>query len=1166
MKKLKYIISALLLAAATLLFYALFLNNNPGDTRSSAEKVGKIVERRFSLLQNYGNKVLIENGNDDALYSILPEDMVIYRYVNDTLQYWVHSFPVINDDISDKTVFQIISNPRTPLHSPLADIADSVQFRNFGSKWFLVKSVEENGVKVVEGLEVVNENDFKSFNGVNPRLRLSEHFSIKPLSNSGGSAVFLGGVPIFKVFCDSLRGTTLMDGGYVGLVVLCLLAAGLLFLLSGRTVKRYLVFFASMLLTMACVYVWGRTAQNDLKIFSPVLYADGNLFYSLGAVFILDLSIILTVLGLYLVRKDIGDRLHTKKSLVVSVALSFAGILGVLMYVHETLKSIIVNSGISLELYRLEEMDLYTALVYVSFILVLLCTLLLMKMMQMSISRLSGKRFDLLSRRNRVVFSALAAMYMVITAAVLGFRKEQNRLDVWADRLAVERDISLEMQLLMAEKGISSDQIIASLAVLPNTENTILNRILDVYLQGISQDYDLSVRLPNGENNLYRGLYAGRVRNSDPIAEGSQILFSSGNNGMSRYTGVFFFYSSEYGTNCVMLCVDPRETQVDRGYSSIIGITPPGRVSVPMQYAYAKYKDGKLTRFRGNFAYPTTMDDSVMSAVEGSRHFSMDGYTHFVTNITDGETIIMSRPHMNVLNYLIAMLFTALVTFIFSSLLSVKNGGIKWSERSYYKTRIKGVLMSALFLTLASMVAVSVWFVFKRNEDNKNKVMSDKINSVQALVQDAVKGARNSKDISNMDFYEAIDLVSSNTGSDISIFDSRGMIMMSTARELYERMIMDGRIDGRAYSGILRSNKRYYIQKESVNDISFYNMYAPIMGVGGNIIAILCVPYAEMSYNFEKDAAMHLVAIIVMFFVLLLLANFMITTIVNRMFKPLSEMGRKMSGTSIGSLDYISYNNRDEVSNLVESYNRMVTELSESTRKLAQAERDKAWSGMARQVAHEIKNPLTPMKLQIQRLIRLKEKGDENWGDKFNEATKVILDHIDVLTDTANEFSDFAKLYSEEPVEINLDKLLQEEISMFDNRDNISFEYMGLMDAVVKGPKPQLTRVFVNLLGNAVQALEDKEEGRIVVSLRNSTDADYYDIVFEDNGNGVDQENVEKLFTPNFTTKTSGSGLGLAISKSILEKCGAHISYSRSFSIGGACFTIRYPKRQFQVF
>lgn len=137
---------------------------------------------------------------------------------------------------------------------------------------------------------------------------------------------------------------------------------------------------------------------------------------------------------------------------------------------------------------------------------------------------------------------------------------------------------------------------------------------------------------------------------------------------------------------------------------------------------------------------------------------------------------------------------------------------------------------------------------------------------------------------------------------------------------------------------------------------------------------------------------------------------------------------------------------------------------------------------------------------------------------------------------------------------------------MFDNRDNISFEYMGLMDAVVKGPKPQLTRVFVNLLGNAVQALEDKEEGRIVVSLRNSTDADYYDIVFEDNGNGVDQENVEKLFTPNFTTKTSGSGLGLAISKSILEKCGAHISYSRSFSIGGACFTIRYPKRQFQVF
>ena len=197
------------------------------------------------------------------------------------------------------------------------------------------------------------------------------------------------------------------------------------------------------------------------------------------------------------------------------------------------------------------------------------------------------------------------------------------------------------------------------------------------------------------------------------------------------------------------------------------------------------------------------------------------------------------------------------------------------------------------------------------------------------------------------------------------------------------------------------------------------------------------------------------------------------------------------------------------------------------------------------------------MKLQIQRIIRLKDRNDPSWQDKFDEATKVLLDHIDILTETANEF---AKLYTEEPTQINLDKVLQEEISMFDNKENLRFDYYGLKDTVVSGPKPQLTRVFVNIINNAVQAVEEKADGHIIVSLRNSVKDGFYDIVIEDNGPGVSVENENRLFTPNFTTKNGGSGLGLAISKSILERCGATIGYSRSFSLGGACFTISYPR------
>ena len=337
-------------------------------------------------------------------------------------------------------------------------------------------------------------------------------------------------------------------------------------------------------------------------------------------------------------------------------------------------------------------------------------------------------------------------------------------------------------------------------------------------------------------------------------------------------------------------------------------------------------------------------------------------------------------------------------------------------------------------------------------------------------------------------------------------------------------------------------------------------MYAPILDINDNIVAIMCSPYNEDSYDLEEDAVNHSMTMLSIFLLFLLMALFFITNVVDKLFSPLLEMSSKMDSVDLGKLDYIYYKRNDEISPLVVAYNRMVQELEDSAKKLAQAERDKAWSEMARQVAHEIKNPLTPMKLQLQRVIRLKQKGDENWKERFDEASRVLLDHIDILTDTANEFSTFAKLYTEESTRIDLNKLIKDEITMFDNKENIRFDYIGFNDVHILGPKPQLTRVFVNLINNSIQAIGNSENGRIMVSLRNSIQEGYYDIVFEDNGPGVSEENEQYLFTPNFTTKNGGSGLGLAISRSILNRCNASISYSRSFTLGGACFCITYPK------
>ena len=153
---------------------------------------------------------------------------------------------------------------------------------------------------------------------------------------------------------------------------------------------------------------------------------------------------------------------------------------------------------------------------------------------------------------------------------------------------------------------------------------------------------------------------------------------------------------------------------------------------------------------------------------------------------------------------------------------------------------------------------------------------------------------------------------------------------------------------------------------------------------------------------------------------------------------------------------------------------------------------------------------------------------------------------------------------------MDLDKTLKDQLLIFDNRENVRIQYMGMPDAFIMAPKPQLIRVFVNLITNAIQAVEiqqkdatergeEPQQGRILICLRNSTKRGYYDVVFDDNGPGVPEENLDKLFSPNFTTKSGGAGLGLAICRNIIEKCEGEIRYQKSFSLGGASFIVTLP-------
>jgi len=332
-------------------------------------------------------------------------------------------------------------------------------------------------------------------------------------------------------------------------------------------------------------------------------------------------------------------------------------------------------------------------------------------------------------------------------------------------------------------------------------------------------------------------------------------------------------------------------------------------------------------------------------------------------------------------------------------------------------------------------------------------------------------------------------------------------------------------------------------------------------------VGIVNVPFNPSRSNVSNALSSTVATIINLYIVLLITAVLISMLLSNSILKPIRELRSKMDELVIssGTDRHISYiDSKDEIGVLVKSYNEMVDALDESSRKLARTEREAAWKEMARQIAHEIKNPLTPMRLSIQYLIRLKNQNSEGWQEKVDAIGKALLDQIDILAERATEFYSIA--YSghsgEQESDVNIDELVNELVILFDTRDDISLVYdCRVENPVVRAHRKQMSRVFLNILTNSIQAIDNAsiKEGRIRITVTEETSAEckpLYRIDFEDNGPGVSEANRSKLFQPEFTTKTSGSGLGLSICKNIIQETGGTIKYAPSKNLGGACFTI----------
>jgi len=332
------------------------------------------------------------------------------------------------------------------------------------------------------------------------------------------------------------------------------------------------------------------------------------------------------------------------------------------------------------------------------------------------------------------------------------------------------------------------------------------------------------------------------------------------------------------------------------------------------------------------------------------------------------------------------------------------------------------------------------------------------------------------------------------------------------------------------------------IHTEQIGSMKYLSAYAPLFDNNNQKVAYLNLPYFTRQGEFMLEVFSVIVALINIYALLILFTIFIAVVISNQISRPLELIREKLSTIDITKhIEQINYERKDEVGQLVSEYNRMVLELAESAQKIAQSQRQSAWREMAKQIAHEIKNPLTPIKLNLQHLVRAKSENKPDWEDLFDRFADSLIDQINTLSNIATEFSNFAKMPVGHFDNINLNKVIDDSVTLFSAYPNISVERVFDVeeDVMVYADREQLHRVFVNLLKNAVQAIGRNEDGKITITLTRQKNKVL--IVVEDNGAGIAPELQEKLFSPNFTTKSGGMGLGLAISKGVVEVIGGRI-------------------------
>ena len=504
----------------------------------------------------------------------------------------------------------------------------------------------------------------------------------------------------------------------------------------------------------------------------------------------------------------------------------------------------------------------------------------------------------------------------------------------------------------------------------------------------------------------------------------------------------------------------------------------------------------------------------------------------------------LSRFHL--LMGIVLLIFTIFLTAFVINL--KRSHG--WRNMRLY-TKVQYLVVALALAVFVYLFLMSTSYVRTHYEQRQQTKQQAKARYIQAALEDLYYWDMSISALNTRGLNTDLRDLSYTYETDILVYDIHGYLIGSSVPQLLESGLISPIIAPEPFF----TDSIDRICYEQIGSVPYLTVYTPFYN--GNMVQIgyIAVPCYVSSAQVEQEVAEYIGRFLPPFVVLLIMAFVLAVIVIQRFSRSMRSVADTMHRFQLGKDNYIHYESNDELGELIRQYNAMVKQLEQSTTKLAQSERESAWRTMARQIAHEINNSLTPMKLSVQQLQRI--KGTEFFDERFDRASRLLLEQFDDLGRIATTFSDFAKMPEVHPSETDIAAKLFGAVTLMRMSDpSIPIRYVGPESGVMAYADPeQVAHVFTNILKNALQALHGRKNSDIIVILKV---ADRVEISISDNGPGIPEAIQSKIFMPNFTTKSTGMGLGLAITKNIVDGCEGSISFDTSDK--GTTFYISFKR------